>query len=86
MTVRLGKQRHPERPPASPCATRRQSSGDSSQRLAGFALPMLLALGGRLASRLPQRTLNTGTTNLPALARWSEAGPATESVTAAARG
>ena len=26
---------------------------------------MLLALGARLASRLPQRSLNTGTTNVP---------------------
>ena len=33
--------------------------------LGGFAPPMLLALGTRLASRAPQRSVNTVTTNVP---------------------
>ncbi len=33
--------------------------------LSGFAPAMLLALGGRVGSRLPQRTVNTVTTNVP---------------------
>jgi WS/DGAT/MGAT family acyltransferase len=33
--------------------------------LGGFAPAMLLALGGRVASRLPQRAVNTVTTNVP---------------------
>jgi hypothetical protein len=33
--------------------------------LGGFAPPMLLALGGRIATRLPQSTVNTVTTNVP---------------------
>jgi WS/DGAT/MGAT family acyltransferase len=33
--------------------------------LHGFSPPMLLALGSRLAARLPQRTVNTVTTNVP---------------------
>ena len=33
--------------------------------LQGFSPPMLLALGSRLAARLPQRTVNTVTTNVP---------------------
>jgi WS/DGAT/MGAT family acyltransferase len=40
-------------------------AGEALTSLSGFAPPMLLALGARLASRLPQRTLNTGTTNVP---------------------
>ena len=40
-------------------------AGDSLINLGGFAPPMLLALGTRLASRMPQRTLNTITTNVP---------------------
>jgi diacylglycerol O-acyltransferase / wax synthase len=41
------------------------AGADSIMQLAGFAPPTLLALGTRLASRLPQRTLNTVTTNVP---------------------
>ena len=33
--------------------------------MSGFAPPMLLALGTRLAFRLPQRSLHTVTTNVP---------------------
>jgi WS/DGAT/MGAT family acyltransferase len=33
--------------------------------MSGFAPPMLLALGMRLATRLPQRNVNTVTTNVP---------------------
>jgi WS/DGAT/MGAT family acyltransferase len=33
--------------------------------LSGFAPAMLLALGGRVATRLPQRAINTVTTNVP---------------------
>ncbi|MGZ6693991.1 MAG: WS/DGAT domain-containing protein [Solirubrobacteraceae bacterium] len=33
--------------------------------LGGFPPAMLLALGGRVASRLPQRSVNTVTTNVP---------------------
>jgi WS/DGAT/MGAT family acyltransferase len=40
-------------------------AGEVLTSLSGFAPPMLLALGARLASGLPQRTLNTGTTNVP---------------------
>jgi diacylglycerol O-acyltransferase / wax synthase len=40
-------------------------AGEALTSLSGFAPPMLLALGARLASGLPQRTLNTGTTNVP---------------------
>jgi diacylglycerol O-acyltransferase / wax synthase len=40
-------------------------AGETLTSLSGFAPPMLLALGARLASRLPQRALNTGTTNVP---------------------
>ncbi|MHB8509266.1 MAG: WS/DGAT/MGAT family O-acyltransferase [Candidatus Dormibacteria bacterium] len=39
--------------------------GDSLIKMSGFAPPMLLALGARLASRLPQNTVNTVTTNVP---------------------
>jgi hypothetical protein len=40
-------------------------AGEVLTSLSGFAPPMLLAMGTRLASRLPQRNLNTGTTNVP---------------------
>jgi diacylglycerol O-acyltransferase len=40
-------------------------AGEVLTSMSGFAPPMLLALGARLASRLPQRSLNTGTTNVP---------------------
>jgi diacylglycerol O-acyltransferase len=40
-------------------------AGEALTSMSGFAPPMLLALGARLASRLPQRSLNTGTTNVP---------------------
>jgi diacylglycerol O-acyltransferase len=39
--------------------------GDSLIQMSGFAPPMLMALGTRLASRLPQNTINTVTTNVP---------------------
>jgi WS/DGAT/MGAT family acyltransferase len=39
--------------------------GDSLAQMSGFAPPMLMALGARLASRMPQNTLNTVTTNVP---------------------
>jgi WS/DGAT/MGAT family acyltransferase len=41
------------------------AGADSIMQIAGFAPPMLLAMGTRLASRLPQHTLNTITTNVP---------------------
>jgi diacylglycerol O-acyltransferase len=40
-------------------------AGDALARIAGFAPPMLLALGARLAARTPQRALQTVTTNVP---------------------
>ncbi|MGA7986834.1 MAG: wax ester/triacylglycerol synthase family O-acyltransferase [Candidatus Dormiibacterota bacterium] len=40
-------------------------AGDALVRLAGFAPPMLLAMGARLAARTPQRALQTVTTNVP---------------------
>jgi WS/DGAT/MGAT family acyltransferase len=40
-------------------------AGEALTSLSGFAPPLLLALGTRLASRLPQRNLNTVTTNVP---------------------
>jgi diacylglycerol O-acyltransferase / wax synthase len=40
-------------------------AGEVLTSLSGFAPPMLLMLGARLASRLPQRNINTGTTNVP---------------------
>jgi diacylglycerol O-acyltransferase / wax synthase len=40
-------------------------AGETLTSLSGFAPPMLLALGARLSSKLPQHTLNTGTTNVP---------------------
>jgi diacylglycerol O-acyltransferase len=40
-------------------------AGATLVSLAGFAPPMLLALGTRLAARFPQRGVNTVTTNVP---------------------
>jgi diacylglycerol O-acyltransferase / wax synthase len=40
-------------------------AGDTLVKLAGFAPPMLLSLGSRLAARTPQRALQTVTTNVP---------------------
>jgi diacylglycerol O-acyltransferase len=40
-------------------------AGEVLVSLSGFAPALLLALGTRLAFRLPQRTLNTVTTNVP---------------------
>jgi WS/DGAT/MGAT family acyltransferase len=40
-------------------------AGEALTSLSGFAPPLLLALGTRLAFRLPQRNLNTVTTNVP---------------------
>jgi diacylglycerol O-acyltransferase len=40
-------------------------AGEVLTSLSGFAPPMLLALGMRLATRVPQRNVNTVTTNVP---------------------
>jgi len=40
-------------------------AGEALTSMSGFAPPVLLAMGTRLASRLPQRNVNTGTTNVP---------------------
>jgi WS/DGAT/MGAT family acyltransferase len=40
-------------------------AGDALVKLAGFAPPMLLSIGARLAARTPQRALQTVTTNVP---------------------
>ncbi len=40
-------------------------AGDALVKLAGFAPPMLLSLGSRLAARTPQHALQTVTTNVP---------------------
>lgn len=40
-------------------------AGEALTSLTGFAPPALLAAGMRLSARLPQRTLNTVTTNVP---------------------
>jgi WS/DGAT/MGAT family acyltransferase len=40
-------------------------AGEALTSLSGFAPPMLLALGTRIASRAPQRNINTVTTNVP---------------------
>jgi diacylglycerol O-acyltransferase / wax synthase len=45
--------------------SRQAVAGEVLTSMTGFAPPMLLALGARVASRLPQRSLNTGTTNVP---------------------
>jgi diacylglycerol O-acyltransferase / wax synthase len=46
-------------------ASKQAVAGEVLTSLSGFAPPMLLALGARLATRLPQRSINTGTTNVP---------------------
>lgn len=40
-------------------------AGEALTSLSGFAPPMLLALGTRIATRVPQRNVNTVTTNVP---------------------
>jgi diacylglycerol O-acyltransferase / wax synthase len=40
-------------------------AGEALTSMSGFAPPMLLALGMRVSSRLPQRNVNTITTNVP---------------------
>ncbi|HUG86410.1 MAG TPA: wax ester/triacylglycerol synthase family O-acyltransferase [Euzebya sp.] len=40
-------------------------AGERLVQLAGFAPPMLAALSARLATRVPQYTINTATTNVP---------------------
>src|SRR5439155_15444216 len=40
-------------------------AGEALTSLSGFAPPMLLALGTRIATRTPQRNVNTVTTNVP---------------------
>lgn len=40
-------------------------AGESLTSMSGFAPPVLLALGTRLATRIPQRNLDTMTTNVP---------------------
>ncbi len=40
-------------------------AGEALTSLSGFAPPMLLALGTRIATRAPQRNINTVTTNVP---------------------
>jgi hypothetical protein len=40
-------------------------AGEALTSLGGFAPPMLLALGTRIAARMPQRNVNTVTTNVP---------------------
>jgi diacylglycerol O-acyltransferase / wax synthase len=40
-------------------------AGETLTSLSGFAPPMLLALGERVATRVPQRNVNTVTTNVP---------------------
>jgi diacylglycerol O-acyltransferase len=46
-------------------ASKQAVAGDTLVKLAGFAPPMLLSLGARLAGRTPQRALQTATTNVP---------------------
>jgi WS/DGAT/MGAT family acyltransferase len=45
--------------------SRQAVAGSTLTSLSGFAPAMLLALGGRVATRTPQRTVNTVTTNVP---------------------
>lgn len=45
--------------------SRQAVAGDALVQLAGFAPPMLMALGSRLAMRFPQRGVQTVTTNVP---------------------
>jgi diacylglycerol O-acyltransferase len=40
-------------------------AGEALTSMSGFAPPMLLALGMRIATRMPQRNVNTVTTNVP---------------------
>jgi diacylglycerol O-acyltransferase / wax synthase len=40
-------------------------AGEALTSLGGFAPPLLLMLGARASTRLPQRNINTGTTNVP---------------------
>jgi WS/DGAT/MGAT family acyltransferase len=40
-------------------------AGETLTSLSGFAPPLLLALGERVATRVPQRNVNTVTTNVP---------------------
>ena len=40
-------------------------AGEALTAMSGFAPPMLLSMGTRLASRIPQRNVNTVTTNVP---------------------
>jgi WS/DGAT/MGAT family acyltransferase len=46
-------------------ASKQAVAGDALVKMAGFAPPMLLSLGARLAARTPQRALQTVTTNVP---------------------
>ena len=50
--------------PTSSSPTRR-SPAEVLTSLGGFAAPLLLALGERLATRIPQHNINTVTTNVP---------------------
>jgi diacylglycerol O-acyltransferase / wax synthase len=45
--------------------SRQAVAGEVLTSLSGFAPPMLLALGERVATRVPQRNINTVTTNVP---------------------
>jgi diacylglycerol O-acyltransferase / wax synthase len=45
--------------------SRQAVAGSTLTSLSGFAPAMLLALGGRVATRTPQRSVNTVTTNVP---------------------
>jgi WS/DGAT/MGAT family acyltransferase len=45
--------------------SRQAVAGEVLTSLTGFAPPMLLALGERVATRVPQRNVNTVTTNVP---------------------
>ena len=45
--------------------SRQAVAGEALTSLSGFAPPMLLALGTRVVSRMPQRNVNTVTTNVP---------------------
>lgn len=40
-------------------------TAEALSTLSGFAPPLLLSLGGRLATKIPQHTVNTVTTNVP---------------------
>ena len=51
-------------------------AGEALTSMSGFAPPMLLALGMRIATRLAQRNINTVTTNvpgpqIPSVCRWT---------------